>query len=253
MWSFSFRKGNMNAMTQMLPVSTMTSREMAAITEKRHDSVKRTIDTLAASGVISAPQSVEYRDSLNRPAQEYCIGKRDSFIIVAQLSPEFTARVVDRWQELEGAAAPVRALSPAQMFLQNAQAMVEMERRQDEQEQAVAAISQRVELVEQTQLLTSRPQNAESITHLRGRAAKHFGLPERIVEYVIRQTPYAPRPAGMVRNERQEAEGSTYAVYWIKDINDVMRRFVKECVMVTPSFATHPLIDGRFKFTGSAA
>jgi len=232
----------------------MTSREMADLTEKRHDSVKRTIDTLAAAGVIGAPQSVEYRDSLNRPAQEYRIGKRDSFVIVAQLSPEFTARVVDRWQELESAAVvPVRALSPAQMFLQNAQAMVDMERRQDEQDQAVAAISHRVEQVEQTQLLTTRPQNAESITHLRGRAAKHFGLPERIVEYIIRQTPYAPRPAGMVRNERQEAEGATYAVYWIKDINDVMRRFVKECVMVTPSFATHPLIEGRFKLTGSAA
>jgi hypothetical protein len=29
------------------------------------------------------------------------VGKRDSYVIVAQLSPEFTARLVDRWQELE--------------------------------------------------------------------------------------------------------------------------------------------------------
>lgn len=28
-------------------------------------------------------------------------GKRDSIIVVAQLCPEFTARLVDRWQELE--------------------------------------------------------------------------------------------------------------------------------------------------------
>lgn len=28
-------------------------------------------------------------------------GKRDSIIVVAQLSPEFTARLVDRWKELE--------------------------------------------------------------------------------------------------------------------------------------------------------
>ncbi len=28
-------------------------------------------------------------------------GKRDSIVVVAQLSPEFTARLVDRWQELE--------------------------------------------------------------------------------------------------------------------------------------------------------
>lgn len=35
----------------------------------------------------------------------YLIGKRDSYIIVAQLSPEFTAKLVDRWQELESKQA----------------------------------------------------------------------------------------------------------------------------------------------------
>ena len=84
------------------PFPTMTSREMADLTEKRHDSVKRTIDTLSDKGVVGLPQIVEYLDSLGRPATEYKIGKRDSYIIVAQLSPEFTARIVDRWQELEG-------------------------------------------------------------------------------------------------------------------------------------------------------
>ena len=37
--------------------------------------------------------------------KEYLIEKRDSFVVVAQLSPEFTARLVDRWQELEAQAA----------------------------------------------------------------------------------------------------------------------------------------------------
>lgn len=32
---------------------------------------------------------------------EYHINKRDTYVIVAQFSPEFTARLVDRWQELE--------------------------------------------------------------------------------------------------------------------------------------------------------
>ena len=36
-----------------------------------------------------------------KPIKVYEIGKRDSYIIVAQLSPEFTAKLVDRWQELE--------------------------------------------------------------------------------------------------------------------------------------------------------
>lgn len=79
----------------------MTSREMAELTEKRHDSVKRTIDTLAANGTIQHPQIVEVTNHLGQTVTEYHIGKRDSYVIVAQLSPEFTARIVDRWQELE--------------------------------------------------------------------------------------------------------------------------------------------------------
>lgn len=84
---------------------TMSSREMADLTEKRHDSVKRTIEMLAEKGVIGVPQSVEYLDTLGRAAKEYRIGKRDSYIIVAQLSPEFTAKLVDRWQALESKQA----------------------------------------------------------------------------------------------------------------------------------------------------
>lgn len=131
---------------------TMTSREMADLTEKRHDSVKRTIDTLAEKGVIGAPQIVEYLDSLGRPANEYRIGKRDSFIIVAQLSPEFTARLVDRWQDLEEAVKqPV--LNPAnfsRMQLIELAMQAEQERIESEQkclalECVVAAQAPKVE------------------------------------------------------------------------------------------------------------
>jgi phage regulator Rha-like protein len=38
----------------------------------------------------------------------YVVNKRDSYVVVAQLSPEFTARLVDRWQELEAQAAVPR-------------------------------------------------------------------------------------------------------------------------------------------------
>jgi phage regulator Rha-like protein len=97
-----------------LPTLTMTSKEMADLTEKRHDNVKRTIDTLANQGVISRPQIEEVSNDGPGPKtiSQYRIGKRDSYIIVAQLSPEFTARLVDRWQQLEAEAAdPMKALS----------------------------------------------------------------------------------------------------------------------------------------------
>lgn len=84
--------------------ATMTSQEIADLVGSRHDNVKRTIDTLAASGVITFPQTEE-KPTGGRPVTLYVFtgerGKRDSIIVVAQLCPEFTARLVDRWQELE--------------------------------------------------------------------------------------------------------------------------------------------------------
>lgn len=95
---------------------TMTSREIAELTGKRHDNVRRTIENLADQGVIVRPQIEDEpgRDALGRPRTTQVDvfsderGKRDSIVVVAQLSPEFTARLVDRWQELEEAAARPR-------------------------------------------------------------------------------------------------------------------------------------------------
>lgn len=89
---------------------TMTSREIAELVESRHDSVKRTIERLALSQTIAQPPMVveQMADELGRlrNVAVYAVNKRDSYVVVAQLSPEFTARLVDRWQELEQGAAP---------------------------------------------------------------------------------------------------------------------------------------------------
>lgn len=79
----------------------MSSREIAELTGKRHDNVKRTIDSLVVDRIIAFPQIEENPASLGRPGRHYLIGKRDSFVVVAQLSPQFTAALVDRWQALE--------------------------------------------------------------------------------------------------------------------------------------------------------
>ena len=81
---------------------TMSSLEISELVESRHDSVKRTIERLYKSGAISQPPTVFGKKSANGVTPtHYEIGKRDSYVIVAQLSPQFTARLVDRWQELE--------------------------------------------------------------------------------------------------------------------------------------------------------
>lgn len=83
---------------------TMSSKDIAAVVESRHDSVKRTMVTLQSKGLITFTQTVEKGDG--RPAEVYHVNKRDSYVVVAQLSPEFTAVLVDRWQDLENKAKP---------------------------------------------------------------------------------------------------------------------------------------------------
>ncbi|HAU4891969.1 TPA: DNA-binding protein [Aeromonas hydrophila] len=88
---------------------TMTSLEISDLTGSRHDNVKRTIERLADREVIQSPplEEIENKQSLGprNKTMAYVFtgkqGKRDSLIVVAQLCPEFTARIVDRWQELE--------------------------------------------------------------------------------------------------------------------------------------------------------
>lgn len=91
-------------------IKTMTSLEISELVESRHDKVRQSIERLAERGVISLPPMGEVKIQRERREEKvsvYLIDKRSSLIVVAQLSPEFTARVVDRWQELEtGAATP---------------------------------------------------------------------------------------------------------------------------------------------------
>nr|DAI52910.1 MAG TPA: KilAC domain protein [Bacteriophage sp.] len=87
-------------------VLTMSSREIADLVESRHDSVKRTIERLQDKGVIQLTPMVEVKNHLGQVVTEYQLIKRDSYVVVAQLSPEFTARLVDRWQELENQQMP---------------------------------------------------------------------------------------------------------------------------------------------------
>lgn len=82
----------------------INSAEIAELVASRHDDVKRSIDRLVKGGVIELPPMAVIKTA-TRPASVYVFqgerGKRDSIVVVAQLSPQFTARLVDRWQELE--------------------------------------------------------------------------------------------------------------------------------------------------------
>lgn len=80
---------------------TMSSVEIAELTEKLHRNVTRTVKDLIAKELIN-PAQVEQRYNNGKNTRTiYNLNKRDSLVLVARLSPEFTAAIVDRWQELE--------------------------------------------------------------------------------------------------------------------------------------------------------
>jgi phage regulator Rha-like protein len=84
-------------------IQTMSSREIATLTEKPHDNVLKLVRSLIDGGIVKNTTPREYTHHQNKQTYiEYFSDKRDSLVIVARLSPEFTAVIVDRWQELEG-------------------------------------------------------------------------------------------------------------------------------------------------------
>ena len=80
----------------------MSTREIAKLTGKDHKNVLRTIRSLIDQNVVAQiePLKFEYK---NQIFDYFEVSKRDSLVLVARLSPEFTAAIVDRWQELEQA------------------------------------------------------------------------------------------------------------------------------------------------------
>ena len=80
----------------------MSSREIAELVGKQHSNIKISAERLAEKGVIGTLATQGFTHNGN-VYTEYMLNKRDSLIVVAQNCPEFTARIIDRWQELEAA------------------------------------------------------------------------------------------------------------------------------------------------------
>ncbi|KTB77108.1 hypothetical protein AO072_14395 [Pseudomonas syringae ICMP 13102] len=234
----------MNLITSTAP--TMSSQEIADLVGSRHDKVKQSIERLVERGTISQPPMGDGPRSANGVVvQEYHVCKRDSFIVVAQLSPEFTAALVDRWQELEQKAA--RPMTQAEITAANANHLVEMERQQREQQVAIDRIERQVEVIAEQRVWDHCPQNCIPLGRIQAEMNKTYGLSGPMVSFVLRQWPNQPNHAGMVRNGHEEAKGSQYIVWSKSLVTAAFKRFVFECQMVSATQATHPYFEGRFR------
>ena len=90
---------------------TMSSREIATLTGKKHYNVMRDIELLAAQLEVDVSKfGGIYTDSQNREQTEYLLDKDTCLCLVAGYNAKLRLKIIKRWQELEQATLPTDPL-----------------------------------------------------------------------------------------------------------------------------------------------
>lgn len=126
-------------------VATMSSREIAELVGSKHEAVRKSAERLAADQLLTSPLAMFPYEHRGNTYYEFRFNKRDSLVLVARLSPSFTAAVVDRWQELEGMQSPQIPQTMAQALRLAADQAEQIE----QQKHQLALAAPKVEFVEQ--------------------------------------------------------------------------------------------------------
>lgn len=196
-----------------------------------------------------------YKDSMNRAQACYRFPKRESCLMAMSYSYDLQAAVFDHMTALEEKLT--KPLTAAEQLLASVQLTVDLERRQRQTEHQVAALAETVGDMDRAHpLLDSIPNGMESITTIRQRIGKQYGLPPRVIDAVVREMPHSPRPFAMVRSKHEELNARPFAVWAKAEISRVFERFARGCTFVTPHRAIHPDFGAgieRFQMRGTPA
>lgn len=95
----------MSALTLTGGEQTMSSREIAELTGKRHDNVRADIEKMARELSLTFQEKSEPSEG-GRPSKVYLLPKRETLILVSGYNLTMRARIIDRWQELEAQQRP---------------------------------------------------------------------------------------------------------------------------------------------------
>jgi anti-repressor protein len=108
--SEDLKKAHNTDLASTRTVTTMSSREIAELTDKRHDHVIRDVSILNDSYVeMSLPKvgESEYKNERGRFYKEYNLTKMQCFDLLTGYSTPLRIKVNRRWEELENANRPV--------------------------------------------------------------------------------------------------------------------------------------------------
>lgn len=129
----------------VLKNGTMSSVEIAELTGKPHNDVMKAIRAMEPAwkkingGSFSL---VDYTDKKGEKRPCYELNKTECLYIATKFNDEARAKLVLRWEELE--TEKQKELSPAEILLRQAQALVEQERRMKALTNELAELKQRI-------------------------------------------------------------------------------------------------------------
>jgi len=133
---------------------TMTSREIAELTGKRHDNVMADIRKMLVE-LHGEDRLLRFQETVERPNPSggaaiqstlYRLPKRETLVLVSGYNVQMRAKIIDRWQELESApkADPIQLLNdPAAMrgiLLNYTEKVLSLQAKVEEQAPKVAAL-----------------------------------------------------------------------------------------------------------------
>ena len=247
----------MKTMTNLVKIEqslTMSTREIAEITGKEHKHVMRDVRVLREQlgGMFGGSVQTWTHPQNGQQYEHYLLDKDTCLTLLLGYDAVARMKVVKRWQELESKAQKPMTqikvlLASVQMLADVEKRLVATEQQSKEVQGAVAAIESDLEDVKNTNILDYCPTHAESITVIRERMNKMYGLSMKVVDEVMRQSPLSLKPAHTIRNTNPAAKGSSYFVYHVKDVNKVFAMFASQAEMVSVGRYKHPFIEGKFK------
>ena len=134
---------------------TMSSREISALTGKRHYNVMRDIEILAAQLEVDVSKfGGVYTDSQNRQQAEYLLDKDTCLCLVAGYNAKLRMAIIKRWHELEQVTVPTDPLlmiaHMAQQAYETKLLAQQVAHRQDSIEQAIKNVLTELFEVEKT-------------------------------------------------------------------------------------------------------
>lgn len=143
----------MNALQNIAPALTMSSREIAELTGKRHADVMRDIRAMMEAlqqnaDLRSVCKSSTYVGENDQSYPQYELDKDTSLTLLLGYDVVARMRVVKRWQELEAQAAPVVPVVVPRTLSQALRLAAEQAEQIEEQQAALAIAAPKAEFVD---------------------------------------------------------------------------------------------------------